>query len=122
MALDERAVKFHTLGNTLVAEQKYNEAIQNYLKAVDIAPHYDAAVYHLAEAYEAKQLDDEAVKYYTRAIELNPSYATIHIEAGLDSLLSGPLGKAVAAFKKDLKDHGGLCTGRRRRHYRPGAG
>jgi len=111
MAVDERAVKFHTLGNTLVAEQKYNEAISNYLKAIEAAPDYDAAIYHLAEAYEAKQLDDDAFKYYTRAIDLNASYATSHIDSGLDSLLSGPLGKAVAAFKKKLKDGGAGAPG-----------
>ena len=104
MAVDERAVKFHTLGNTLMAEQKFNEAIANYQKAIDIAPDYAAAVYHLAEAFEAKMLEDQAFKMFTRAIELNPEYATEHIDAGLDSLLSGPLGKAVAAYKKALKD------------------
>ena len=53
MAIDPRAVKFHTLGNKLVEEQKYNEAIANYEKAIELAPDYAAAHYHLAEAYES---------------------------------------------------------------------
>lgn len=118
MQIDERAVKFHTMANTLVAEQKFNEAIGNYMKAIELAPNYDAAIYHLAEAYEAKQLEDQAYKFYLRAIEVNPSYATIHIEAGLDSLLSGPLGKAVAEYKKKMKSgDGGAHPGEPGAHH-----
>lgn len=107
--IDERAVKFHTIANTLVAEQKYNEAITNFLKAVELQPDYDAAVYHLAETYEAKMLEEKAYEYYLKAININPSYAMTHIESGLDTLLSGPLGKAVAEFKK-IKKIGGDDT------------
>ncbi|MFA6448391.1 MAG: tetratricopeptide repeat protein [bacterium] len=100
MAIDPRAVKFHTLGNKLVEEQKFNEAIVNYEKAIELAPDYSAAHYHLAEALEYKKLDDQSAERYAKAIELNPSYATMHIDSGLDTLLSGPLGKAVADYKK----------------------
>ena len=101
--IDERAVKFHTIGNTLVAEQKYNEALANFEKALDLAPNYDACLYHMAEAFEAKQLDDRAYDCYVKAIELKPEYATSHIDAGLDTLLSGPLGKAVSDYKARIK-------------------
>lgn len=101
--IDERAVKFHTIANTLVAEQKYNEAITNFLKAIELQPDYDAAIYHLAETYEAKMLEDQAYKYYLQAINVNPMYAMTHIESGLDTLLSGPLGRAVAEYKKMKK-------------------
>ncbi len=100
MAIDPRAVKFHTLGNKLVEEQKYNEAIVNFDKAIELAPDYAAAFYHRAEAYEYKKLDDQACEDYLKAMALNASYATIHIDSGLDTLLSGPLGKAVAEYKK----------------------
>jgi tetratricopeptide (TPR) repeat protein len=111
MAIDPRAVKFHTMGNKLVEEQKYNEAIVNYEKAIELAPDYAAAHYHLAEAYESKKLDDQSAECYSRAIALNASYAMMHIESGLDTLLSGPLGKAVADYKK-AKGLGDGKTGR----------
>ncbi len=113
MAIDPRAVKFHTLGNKLVEEQKYNEAIVNYEKAIGLEPTYAVAHYHLAEAYEYKKLDDQAYESYLKAMEYNPNYATIHIESGLDTLLSGPLGKAVAEFKKakgGAKGGGGVAV------------
>jgi tetratricopeptide (TPR) repeat protein len=100
MAIDPRAVKFHTLGNKLVEEQKFNDAIIQFERAIEIAPDYDAAYYHLAEAFEAKKMEEKAYEYYQRAIEMNNSHAMLHIESGLDTLLSGPLGKAVADFKK----------------------
>ncbi|HOO55595.1 MAG TPA: tetratricopeptide repeat protein [bacterium] len=100
MAVDPKAVKFHTLGNKLLEEQKFNEAIANYEKALAIESEYAAAYYHMAEAYEAKKLDDESSEYYLKAMELNASYAMIHIDSGLDTLLSGPLGKAVSIYKK----------------------
>ncbi|MEW5946469.1 MAG: tetratricopeptide repeat protein, partial [bacterium] len=100
MELDERAVKFHTLGNSLLAEKKYNDAITQYMKAVEIEPRYASAFYHLAEAYEAKRLDDKSIAFYLKAIELNPSFAEIHIQSGLDTLIAGPLGAAVAEYKK----------------------
>ncbi len=107
MSLDPRAVKFHTLGNTLTKDQKYNEAIANFRKAINLEPEYSAAYYHLAETLEEKKLEDEAYQMYKKAIELNTSYATQHIDAGLDSLLSGPLGKAVAEYKKSASDKDG---------------
>lgn len=102
MALDPRAIKFHTLGNTMAQEQKYNEAIVNYQKAIEIEPGYSAAYYHLAEVYEEKKVENDALEAYKKAIELNPSYATQHIDTGLDTLLSGPLGQAVADYKKNV--------------------
>lgn len=100
MPIDPRAIRFHTLGNKLVEEQKYNEAIAHYEKAIEIDPAYAAAHYHMAEAFEFKKIDEKAYDSYTRAITLNHSYAMLHIESGLDTLMSGPLGKAVAEFKK----------------------
>ncbi|MFC1474403.1 tetratricopeptide repeat protein [bacterium] len=100
--MDKRAIKFHTLGNTLAKEQKYNEAIQNFKKALEIEPNYAAAYYHLAEVYESKKIDDMAYENYVKAIELKNSLATSHIDSGLYTLLSGPLGKAVLEFKKNM--------------------
>ncbi|MFH1539490.1 MAG: tetratricopeptide repeat protein [bacterium] len=100
MEPDERAIKFHTLGNTLLAERKYNEAIANYKKSVEIEPEYASAWYHMAETYEAKNLEVEAEKAYFKAIQLNPKFAELHIQSGLDSLIYGPLGKAIGEYKK----------------------
>ncbi|MEW6201071.1 MAG: hypothetical protein AB1546_03785, partial [bacterium] len=75
------------------------------MKAIQIEPAYATAYYHLAEVYEAKRLDEEAERNYAKAIELNPRFAEVHIKAGLDTLLSGPLGKAVADYKR-LKSGG----------------
>ncbi|HOC93332.1 MAG TPA: tetratricopeptide repeat protein [bacterium] len=106
MAPNPQAVKLHTLGNKLAEEKKYNEAISQFEKAIAMQPDYAAAHLHLAEALEAKKQDEKAYESYMRAIELNPMYATQHIDTGLDTLLSGPLGKAVAQFKKQQ----GLAT------------
>jgi hypothetical protein len=100
MAPNPQAVKLHTLGNKLAEEKKYNEAISQFEKAIALQPDYAAAHLHLAEALESKKQDEKAFESYMRAIDLNPMYATQHIDTGLDTLLSGPLGKAVAQFKK----------------------
>lgn len=107
--LDPQAVKLHTLGNKLVREQKYNEAISNFEKAVQIEPEYAIAYQHLAEAYEAKKLDDKAFECYLKAIDLNESLAMQHIESGLYNLLAGPLGKAVLEFKKKKEGSGEIA-------------
>lgn len=100
MEPDERAIKFHTLGNTFLSGRKYNEAIANYKKAVEIEPEYASAWYHMAETYEAKNMDEEAEKAYFKAIQLNPKFAELHIQSGLESLIHGPLGKAIGVYKK----------------------
>ncbi len=97
--INEKAIEYHARGNTYFAEEKYNEAINEYLKAIEIEPEYAIAYFHLAEAYEKKKLDDKALSCYCKAIEYNPAIAENQIASGLDSLLSGPFNEAIKEYK-----------------------
>jgi Flp pilus assembly protein TadD len=59
----------------LYDQQKYNEAIQAYDKAIEIDPQKADAWYSKGNALKAQSKYDEAIKAYDKTIQLNPNYA-----------------------------------------------
>ncbi len=56
----------------LQTDQKYDDAIAQYLKAISISPSEASFYYSLGTCYQAKNDLDNALKYYTKAATLNP--------------------------------------------------
>lgn len=54
--------------------EKYDEAIKDCSKAIDLHPHYLKAVLRRAELYEKVEKLEEALADYQRIIELDPSH------------------------------------------------
>ncbi|MGK7929086.1 MAG: tetratricopeptide repeat protein [Spirulina sp.] len=65
---------FLELGNILVADRQYEEAIASYDKAVEINPNYDAAWYNRGVALYNLGRYEEAIASYDKAVEINPNY------------------------------------------------
>jgi len=54
-------------GDILVDGRKYDEAITQYKKTLDLDPNFPTAHYFLGRAYEFKGMYDEAVAEYTKS-------------------------------------------------------
>lgn len=57
-----------------LSQEKYDEAIKDCSKAIDLHPHYLKAVLRRAELYEKVEKLEEALADYQRMIELDPSH------------------------------------------------
>lgn len=70
----------------LQKEGKYDESIDNYIKAVRIAPRNADIHYNIGTSFQAKQDWFQAEKAYRRALELNPNHkeANLALKALLD--------------------------------------
>lgn len=59
----------------LQQEQKFDEAIESYKKAISISPNTYAYVYALATCFDNKGDLDNAIEYYKKAIAIDPKQA-----------------------------------------------
>lgn len=56
------------LGNSFVAQAKWEDAVKNYQKAIDLKVDYYGAYVGLANAYEQTQKNDQAISLYEKLI------------------------------------------------------
>jgi tetratricopeptide (TPR) repeat protein len=69
----KQAVAALDLGHNLVNEQKPDEAIQSYAKALELDPMMASAERGLAIAYAAKNDDEKAIEHYRAYLKLAPN-------------------------------------------------
>ena len=88
-----------SIGDILVAQQKLDEAVEYFEKAV--AQTTDPIVpYNVAEIYFERGDAAKAVEYYTIATEYRPDWADAHLKLGYAHLNTGNMEGAKAAFQK----------------------
>ena len=63
------------LGIALAGKGQFDEAIENYYKAIQINPNYAEALSNLGVALAATGRLDEAIENYRQAIQINPNYS-----------------------------------------------
>ena len=91
---------------------KYDQAGQEFKKAIELKPNDVYALYGLGNTYYCKAKYDDAVKIYTKAININPDYAKVHYSL---SLAYSKLGMTREAEKQKTMfrklSQGGKSTG-----------
>ena len=87
-----------------LAERKMNEeALPNYLKALQINPNYVQAHFGLGALLEEKGETNEAIKHYRTALQIKPNYVKCHNNLGLVLLEQGKKEEAKEHFRKALQ-------------------
>jgi len=76
------AEKINLEGMKLYDQERYDEAIQKFLRAIELSP--NNAIYHanLAVAYHDNNMPDQALDAYKRAIAFNPKDTTSRLNLG----------------------------------------
>ncbi len=69
-------------GNTHHNAKRFEEAVIDYSRAIELDPKYAVAYYNRGNAYHNKQQYEQAIADYSRAIELDPTYALAYINRG----------------------------------------
>ncbi len=87
----------HTnLGYALASQDKIDEALVHYDRALEIKPNNSKLHYELALALESKERTELALKHYQSALEINPDYADAHYHL---AILLGRLGRKEEAIQ-----------------------
>ena len=70
-------------GNAKFSSEKYEEAIEDYTKAIELNPQLAEAYYNRGLAKSRLGQNEEAIKNYDQAIELNPQLAEAYCNRGI---------------------------------------
>ena len=89
------------LGYVLAAQQRSEDAIAAYRRAVEISPEYGAAYNNLAEVLRKAGRLEEAAAAYRKSLALRPS-ASIHAELGVVLRKLGKNEEAESEFRSAL--------------------
>jgi len=95
-------LKYSQIGLNYYNKGEYDEAIENFKKALDLEGESAQVHYNLGLVYQAKGLLDEAAKEYKRSLELNPSDAEAHNNLGIIYHSLDQDNKAMAEFREAL--------------------
>ena len=76
------AEKFCNKGLDLTIQQKFDEAIAAFTKAIELVPKYADAYNRRGVAYNWKKDNDSAIADFTKAIELEPNRVELYLNRG----------------------------------------
>jgi tetratricopeptide (TPR) repeat protein len=77
-----KAEKFCNSGLDLTIQQKFDQAIAAFTKAIELDPKYADAYARRGVAYNWKKENDAAIADFTKAIELTPKRVELYLNRG----------------------------------------
>ncbi|MBE0570634.1 MAG: tetratricopeptide repeat protein [Ignavibacteriaceae bacterium] len=84
-------------------EGKYEQAISEYIKAIEINPDYADAYNNRGVSYYNLGKNENAISDYTRAINLNPKYADAYNNRGIVYYDQGQHNQAIKDYSKAIE-------------------
>ena len=92
-----------SLGEALHNQEKLEEAITHYLKALRLKPSYAEAYNNLGHALSEQGKIQEAISHYNKAIQFRPHYADPHNNLGVALARQGKLEEATGHLNEALR-------------------
>ena len=99
----DKARPHNNLGNALYSQGKYNQAIEEYKKSLEINPYYTVAYNNLGNALIFQEKVDEGIAAYHKALEINSYDSDVLANLGRALYSQGKIDDAIAVYKKALK-------------------
>ncbi|QLE56662.1 tetratricopeptide repeat protein [Nostoc sp. TCL26-01] len=100
---EQNAIAHNDLGVDLYNQNKLNEAIAEYRKAIELDPNFALAHVNLGVALKAQGKLDEAITAYRQAIKIDPNSRNAHYNLGISLKAQGKLDEAIAAYRQAIK-------------------
>ena len=107
------SLAYNNLGQGLYLKGKKEEAISNYMKAIQLNPMHIKAYYNLGIALYAEGRNMEAISNYKIAIKLRPGFAYAHYNLGLVLLQEKKMNEAIYHFSETVRLRPDLAPARR---------
>jgi tetratricopeptide (TPR) repeat protein len=104
LALDPQAWKANfMMGLAYEALEKYDDAIEYYVKASKINPKNEYAYYQLGKMYHKRGLHKVAINYFRKALSVSPNLADVHYSLGVCYEKTGRKDLAKIEYTETLK-------------------
>jgi len=87
------------------AQGEYDSAIGNYKTALELAPHHQRALFHLAYRYDLSGHEEEAIEHYKQVVANSPAYVSALLNLAVLYEDRGEFEKASACVDKVLESH-----------------
>ncbi len=91
-----------SLGNVYYRESRYEEALAQFRRALELKPDYELALINMANAYRAMGKDAEALAGYEHYLRVDPKNAWVHYHAGEIHMDRGEVDRAAEYFRQSL--------------------
>ena len=101
--LDQNAQSCLSEGDNLVAQQQYDEAIEQYSQVIQSNPDYVPAIRKIALSYEMSNQLEQAISNYQRLTELKPNNANVYKRLANVLNEQGNSSEAIAAYNKVIE-------------------
>ena len=92
----------HNLGTAFIAEDRLDEAVSQYKKALDIWPAYPDTHNNLGVVFARQGLFEKAISHYKSALRANPKHILAHQNIAIALAERGHLEDAVSHYSKAL--------------------
>ncbi len=102
------ANEHYRIGNIYLDFGLYDDAIEEYRKALELYPELPDVHTKLGVALRNKGEFEEAIVHFNKAKEINPTYSAAWVQLGLTYYMKGLTGLAVEEWEKALKENPGL--------------
>jgi len=96
------AASHYKIGNALVSQGRFDEAIGHYEKALKIRPDVAETHYNLGNALADQGRFDEAIGHYQKALEIRPDFVEAHFNLGNVLADQGRFDEAIGHYQKAL--------------------
>jgi tetratricopeptide (TPR) repeat protein len=93
----------YNLGDDFLEEQRLDEAITHYQKALQIKPDHAEARNNLGSAFFQQGRTDEAISQYQKALQIKPDYAAAHYNLAIALRQKGRVDEAIAQYQEALQ-------------------
>jgi tetratricopeptide (TPR) repeat protein len=94
---------YHALGAIYERQRDYQNAVEKYLKALEVNPCYVEAYNGLGTVYFAQNEIDDALKMFEKAISIRPDYTMAHKNVGVLYAKQNRFELAAEAFEKAIQ-------------------
>lgn len=97
------AKQYYDNGSAYLKSGKFDLAITNFTKTIEINPKYEDTYFLLGRAYKENNQYDLAIACFTKAIEYNPNSAWAYSSRAFTNRLIGEVDKSIADATKAIE-------------------
>jgi len=101
---------YSNLGQVLTRQERYDEALPNFLKAIQINPNFVEAQYNLGILYEKQGEVNKALEQYRQAVQVSPNFVNAYNNLGVVLLKQDKTDEAIKYLQQALQINPSLAS------------